>query len=131
MSSKMVIILGVVSLLLLGFVGVNITGFFAKSSKNLDSFAECLTNNNVTMFGAYWCPHCREQKKLFGDSWRLVNYVECSLPGGASQTKECREAGITSYPTWQFGDENNRVTGFLSLEELSKLTGCSLNEGES
>lgn len=36
-----------------------------KSGK-LDSFASCLKDSGVTFYGAFWCPHCRDQK-LFLD----------------------------------------------------------------
>src|SRR3989344_3569664 len=35
-----------------------------------DPFAQCLTDNGAKMFGAYWCPHCSDQKKMFGSSWK-------------------------------------------------------------
>lgn len=94
-------------------------------SGDYDAFAQCLTDNGVKMFGAYWCPHCQNQEKMFGDSWEKVNYIECSLPGGQGQTAFCEQQGITGYPTWEFGD-GSRVPGEISLEELSGKSGCSL-----
>lgn len=79
------------------------------------------------MYGAYWCPHCQEQKKMFGGSWDKVDYIECSLPNRAGETAICNQAGITSYPTWQFAD-GTRKTGTLSLEDLSFFSGCALEE---
>jgi len=43
--------------------------------KNLTA---CLSENKVVMFGASWCPHCAEQKKLFGRSAKDMPYFECS-----------------------------------------------------
>ena len=84
------------------------------------------TDSGSTFFGAYWCPHCSEQKKLFGSSFKNVDYVECSLPNRAGQTRVCNEAGITGYPTWEFGD-GTRASGALPLEILSIRSGCSLD----
>lgn len=95
------------------------------ASDPYSSFATCLSDNGVKMFGAYWCPHCQDQKKLFSGSWEHVNYVECSLPNAAGQTQECTNQGIQSYPTWEFAD-GNRISGVLSLEQLSSLSGCEL-----
>lgn len=92
-----------------------------------DDFAQCLTDNGVKMYGAYWCSHCEAQKKEFGDSFRLVDYVECSLPGGNGQTQECKDAGVQSYPTWQFGD-GVFTPGVISFESLAERTGCQLPE---
>lgn len=106
---------------------------FFQSSKGsageeYNEFAQCLTDNNVKMFGAFWCPHCQNQKKLFGVSWNRINYIECSTPDGNSQTQICIDEGIRSYPTWEFAD-GSRVNGELTLQELSARSGCELPEG--
>jgi len=89
-----------------------------------DDFARCISASGAKMYGAYWCPHCMDQKEMFGDSWHLINYVECSLPANGGQTEACIAAGVRSYPTWQFGD-GTRKTGALSFEELGEKTGCA------
>ncbi len=96
------------------------------SSSVNPEFAQCLTEKGAVMYGAYWCSHCINQKKLFGDSWEFVNYVECSLPGGKGQTEVCVKAGIEGYPTWEFAD-GSRQSGELSLAALSTTTGCPLS----
>lgn len=88
-----------------------------------DNFAQCLTENNTTFYGAYWCPHCAEQKELLGSSMEFINYVECSLPNKAGQTQICKDQNITGYPTWEFAD-GSRVSGTQSIEKLSLKTGC-------
>lgn len=90
-------------------------------------FAQCLTEKGATFYGAYWCPHCQEQKGLFGSAMEDVHYVECALPGGsgAGQTKACDDAEIQSYPTWEFAD-GSRETGVLPLSQLASKTGCEL-----
>jgi len=88
-----------------------------------DEFAQCLTDKGVKMWGAYWCPSCKNQKDLFGSSFEKVKYIECSLPGGQAQTEECTEAGITGYPTWEFAD-GSRISGETSLEVLAEKSQC-------
>jgi|SRR3989344_6221512 len=95
------------------------------SGAELEEFSKCLTDSGVKMFGAYWCPHCKNQKKMFGSSWDNVDYVECSLPDGVGQTQACISAGIKGYPTWEFND-GSRVEGEASLKTLSDKTGCIL-----
>ncbi len=90
-----------------------------------DEFAQCLAEKEVKMYGAFWCPHCQKQKDLFKESFKYVNYTECSTPDGKAQTTECKEAGIDSYPTWEFSDKK-RVAGELSLEKLGEISGCEL-----
>ncbi len=98
--------------------------FKPETQGNYDEFAKCLSENNATMFGAYWCPHCKDQKKLFGNSWQYVNYVECSLPNAAGTTEECIKEGIDGYPTWEIN--GTKVGGILTLQQLSDRTGCPL-----
>jgi glutaredoxin len=91
----------------------------------LDSFAQCLTDNGAVFYGAYWCPHCQAQKKLFGSAMKNVKYVECSLPDGKTRTKECIDANITNYPTWIFKD-GSQLTGEVPLSQLAEKTSCEL-----
>lgn len=98
-------------------------------SGRYDQFAQCLKDKGAKMYGAYWCSHCQNQKRLFGKSFEKINYIECSLPDGQTQTEVCREAGIESYPTWEFAD-GERITGEASLATLAEKTNCSLEGGE-
>ncbi|HEX8591379.1 MAG TPA: hypothetical protein VF696_01335, partial [Candidatus Paceibacterota bacterium] len=65
-----------------------------------DTFATCLKDSGATFYGAFWCPHCQEQKRMFGKSAKLLPYVECSEPNGRAQTQVCIDAKVESYPTW-------------------------------
>ena len=91
-----------------------------------DGFAECLSGKGFKMYGAYWCSHCADQKKLFGNSFDKINYVECSLPNNAGQIEACKSAGINSYPTWEFGD-GTKQEGLISLNKLSEISRCILS----
>lgn len=87
---------------------------------NLDEFAQCLSGKNVVMYGAYWCPHCQNEKAAFGDSFGFVDYVECT-----ARPNDCIAAGIKGYPTWIFSD-GRRLEGEQGIEKLSKESGCAL-----
>jgi hypothetical protein len=92
-----------------------------------DKFAQCLKQRNVLMYGAYWCPHCAEQKEKFGASFKYAPYVECGLPGNTrGEQQACTDAGIKHFPTWQFPPTGERFAGLLSLEDLSDRSGCPL-----
>ncbi len=91
----------------------------------LDAFATCLRDSGALFYGTFWCPHCQNQKALFGSSARLLPYVECSTPDSKGQLPVCTEAGIQGYPTWKFSD-GQVETGEVSLERLSELTQCAL-----
>lgn len=90
----------------------------------LDTFAQCLTDAGAKFYGAYWCPHCQAQKKLFQNS-KMLPYVECSTPDGKAQTPICIDAKITGYPTWDLAD-GTRLDGEQTLETLSEKTSCAL-----
>ena len=83
--------------------------------------AEHLSKTDAKFYGASWCPHCQEQKKLFGSSGKRIPYVECS-PGGpqAPQAAVCKEKNINNYPTWIINGQ--RTTGVQSLDTLAQLT---------
>lgn len=94
----------------------------------LDAFATCIKDSGTKFYGAFWCPHCRNQKALFGSSVKLLPYIECSNPDGQSQNQLCNSVGIQSYPTWVFPTATSTATttGEISLEDLAKRTQCSL-----
>ena len=94
-------------------------------SNRLDAFAKCLAEKNAVMYGSFLCPHCADQKDLFGDSFVYVKYVECSIPASRQMTQACANAKIKSVPTWIFADGQRRI-GMVPLEELSERTGCKL-----
>lgn len=89
-----------------------------KDSPELDEFARCLRDKGVTMYGADWCPHCRNEKNRFGSSFRFVPYVECP-----DEPDKCLELGIKGYPTWVFQD-GRKLEGEQGLEKLSSESGC-------
>ena len=92
-----------------------------------DKFARCLGDRGVKMYGAYWCPHCQEQKEKFGASFEFAPYVECGVKGDLhAEAQVCKDENIHHFPTWQFPPMGQRVERIFSLEELSDRTGCSL-----
>jgi uncharacterized membrane protein len=94
----------------------------ATEEPTVKALAIHLTRRGVKMYGASWCPHCVDQKELFGASARRVPYVECS-PGGqrSPQAAACQAARIASYPTWII--DGKRIQEVLTLQQLADLTG--------
>ncbi len=91
----------------------------------LDGFAQCLGEKGATFYGAFWCPHCQIQKKLFGKSAKKLPYVECSTPDGKGRLPVCIEKKIEGYPTWEFAD-GSRLNGEVPLAKLAEKTSCEL-----
>jgi hypothetical protein len=92
------------------------------------ALAECLTSKGLKMYGTYWCPHCKDQKKEFGSAWSKINYIECSEQGNPrSQLKVCADAGIEGYPTWVTPD-GSKLTGPQTFKALADKAGCDWTE---
>jgi uncharacterized membrane protein/glutaredoxin len=87
------------------------------------ALAEHLSEQGVIFYGASWCPHCQEQKRLFGASAVRLPYIECSPAGpNAPQAPSCARAGIQSYPTWIIGGQT--IAGeVLTLAQLAVAAG--------
>lgn len=86
------------------------------------ALARHLKSIGATMYGAYWCPHCYDQKQLFGrTAWNEVPYVECAPDGSNPQPDLCRAKNVTGYPTWEINGQF--VSGQRSLNELADLSG--------
>lgn len=91
-----------------------------------DTFAVCIKESGAKFYGAWWCPHCAEQKALFGKSAVNLPYIECSNPD-RTQNEVCDAAHITGYPTWEFKD-GTRASPALSLSDLATRTACPLTK---
>lgn len=92
----------------------------APATPEVENLAKCLTDNGAVFYGTEWCPHCKEQKKLFGSAMEYIVFVDCDANRDA-----CVNAGIQGYPTWIIGDET--LTGTQQLYKLSQVSGCSLS----
>lgn len=114
-------------LIVVGGLGALLKG--AQAPNKYDGFAQCIKDSGATFYGAFWCPHCQEQKKLFGSSAKLLPYIECSTADGSAQTQECQEKKIESYPTWELKDGTRlevETSEGVTLKTLSEKTGCPL-----
>ncbi|MBI2632802.1 MAG: hypothetical protein HYW78_00215 [Parcubacteria group bacterium] len=87
-------------------------------ASEFDSFAKCLADKGVVLYGADWCPHCQNQKKEFGDSFQYIRYIECP-----QNPNVCIAKGIDGYPTWIFAD-GTRLDGEQSFGTLAQKSGC-------
>lgn len=122
-KTKILIVLSVVLAAAAIFLGFQVQSKQQPSA--LDEFAQCLTNQNAVLYGAYWCSSCKKQEEMFGQSWRYIDYIECATPGIRSQVKICQNTNIEGYPTWIFEDDK-RVTGVQTFGQLAAETNCPL-----
>jgi len=92
-----------------------------REDPQLQALAEHLQRIDAQFYGAYWCPACQEQKRLFGSSAKRLPFVECAPNGSKGLTsRACIEENISSYPTWII--RGRRYQQILSTEELMRYS---------
>ena len=79
MNKAFVIIVILVAVFLVYYV------YHQNQPSQLDGFAQCITDSGAKFYGAFWCPHCQNEKRLFGSAEKLLPYIECSTPDGQGQ----------------------------------------------
>jgi hypothetical protein len=119
-SRKQLIWAGIVVLFVVAWAG----GWEYKNHR-YDGFARCLATKQAKMYGLYWCPHCADQKAMFGKAFQYVPYVECAIKDSHELAPACKAAGVKLFPSWQFG-AGPPIEGVFPMQELSDKTGCSL-----
>jgi uncharacterized membrane protein/glutaredoxin len=92
------------------------------SSPEAIALAEHLTESGAVMYSAYWCPHCLDQKRLFGrEATELLTVVECAADGRNSQKELCDSKNIEGFPSWEI--QGRLEAGAKPLERLAELSG--------
>ncbi|MFA7243875.1 MAG: protein disulfide isomerase family protein [Patescibacteria group bacterium] len=99
----------------------NVAGVTTEDQDFATGLAKYMTAQGMVMYGAYWCPHCKSQKEIFGDAFKYVDYVECDASGPDANPDECVAKGIEGYPTWIYN--GTKYSGDKSLQELANIVG--------
>jgi uncharacterized membrane protein/glutaredoxin len=103
--------------------GYNIT---TSSGEAEIALAQHLKQMGAKMYGAFWCPHCQEQKQLFGkEAVAQLDYVECDPKGQNARPEMCQAAKIQGFPTWEI---NGRF--YQGTQSLTKLADLSNYRGD-
>ncbi|MBD2498056.1 vitamin K epoxide reductase family protein [Nostoc sp. FACHB-280] len=89
------------------------------------ALAKHLVQVGAKEYVAYWCPHCHEQKLIFGkEAYQIINdniKVECAGDSPKGKPELCRAANIQAFPTWIINGQT--YSGVQNLTELAKITG--------
>ena len=81
-----------------------------------------LQRTGAKMYGAFTCPHCQNQKQLFGkQAASQLNYIECHPEGKNARLDLCQAANIQGFPTWEINGKFYQ--GEKSLQELADISG--------
>lgn len=94
------------------------------STQSQIALARHLDEIGAKMYGAYWCPHCHDQKQLFGQqAAQEIPYVECAPDGQNPQVEVCQaeSENVTGYPTWEINGQF--YPGTQTLEQLADASG--------
>lgn len=93
-----------------------------KSGKAEIELAKHLKSVGAVNYAAFWCPHCYEQKQLFGkEAFQQINAIECAPEGKNPQPQKCVDAKIRAFPTWVI--KGKIYEGVQTLDKLADLTG--------
>ncbi|MFM7085953.1 MAG: vitamin K epoxide reductase family protein [Cyanobium sp.] len=89
------------------------------------ALADHLTRTGARMYTAYWCPHCHEQKEMFGkEASARLTIIECAPDGRNSQAALCNAKQIQGFPSWEInGKLDSGVKPLARLAELSGFKG--------
>ncbi len=118
--------------LVVGLLHLHYSGVFDPAAGPDDPYhralAAHLTAVDAKFYGAYWCPHCQQQKAYFGAAAKFLPYVECSPHGPREpQATSCMAENVKNYPTWVL--DGQRYERILSLQQLARLTGFEAPPG--
>jgi uncharacterized membrane protein len=88
------------------------------------ALAEHLTGSGAVLYTAYWCPHCHEQKELFGkEATARLKVIECAADGRNSQKALCDSKKLEGFPSWEIkGRIDSGVKPLARLAEVSGFT---------
>ena len=94
----------------------------APSSPAAIALAKHLTAKGAVIYTAYWCPHCHEQKELFGkEATAELNVVECAPDGRNSKAELCKAKRISGFPSWEINGTID--SGVKPLAKLAAMSG--------
>jgi uncharacterized membrane protein/glutaredoxin len=100
----------------------------SESNAGQIALAEHLTASGAKIYTAYWCPHCHDQKEMFGrQATEKLTVIECAPDGRNSQRELCEAKKIEGYPTWEInGQLDSGVKPLAKLAEVSGYQGPAL-----
>ncbi len=92
-----------------------VTGYFTGEAER-EKVAQCLAQKGAEYYGSDFCPDCEKQKKEFGNSFKLVSYVDCG-----ENKVNC--PNVREIPAWYM--DKQIYYGYKTLDELKQLSNCN------
>jgi hypothetical protein len=91
-----------------------VTGYFTGESETA-KLAQCLSEKGAEFYGTELCADCEKQRKLFGQSFKLINEINCGKDKSLCPN-------IREIPAWYINKDIHY--GLKTLNELKELSGC-------
>jgi len=135
MGQNNIIIASIVGALLLvtvvAFVFSGPQGGREAVAGDYDTFAQCLYDSGLRMYGSVTCRFCAQQRAMFGGSFKHIREIECDPRNPLAEAERCIAKNIEATPTWVLEDKNGDdverfQAGVQTLEALSEVSGCPL-----
>lgn len=82
------------------------------------ALAECLDDNDWMMYWSATCPHCKNQRNMFGAAFEEIEYVDCVF-----ESQKCEIAGISGVPVWRWPN-GLELQGTQQLQTLAETAWC-------
>ncbi len=114
------------AIVIVGLMHLHYSGAFDPAAGPEDPYlrglAEHLEASGAKFYGASWCPHCQQQKQVFGAAAKRLPYVECAPNGQrGDRSTACVAADIRNYPTWIIGGQ--RFERAMTPNLLARYSG--------
>jgi hypothetical protein len=84
----------------------------------------CLIANKIKLYVATGCTHCDNQKLIFGELIKKVNFFDCKKNG--IWEKKCEDNKVFAVPTWSFPKSlksNLEKNNIFSCSDCKKSSG--------
>jgi hypothetical protein len=93
-----------------------------KSNQAEVALSEHLAKTGAKFYGAAWCGHCTNQKRLFGQAAQTtLPYIECDRKSAKSQADLCTQKRVRLFPSWEI--DGKMYEGSRELADLAKMSG--------
>lgn len=137
-NSSIIVVIGAVLVIIVGgYLYFNSRGKENSESADVDgeydTFAQCLYDSGLRMYGSIKCSFCARQRSLFENSFEYIREIECDPRVEGNEAERCIGKDISHTPTWILEDEDGNdvfrfESGIQTLEKLSEVSGCPLEK---
>lgn len=100
-----------------------VAGSTTETGGYIESLAQALRDKSMVLYGSYQSQDTIDQKALFGDASKYLDYVECDQSGQSANPDECISQKIEVYPSWLY--QGKLYPGKLTLSELAEAINFS------